>query len=171
MPGRSVGQWVRVGVSRSVAGGLVRPGVESLAAGARARLNWASQSQRLGRCRLRLRAGRVSLPGQHQTQDRPDTSTLRTPGLSLPSGPGEISPPEREKESAMETNRVNGHRHEVSEKLVNRGTFPCRLDMELCACGAKRWVDQDDNVAAPWQLVNLGQTREKVRKRSGAAST
>ena len=39
----------------------------------------------------------------------------------------------------METNRVNGHRHEVSEKLVNRGTFPCRLDMELCACGAKRW--------------------------------
>ena len=40
----------------------------------------------------------------------------------------------------MQTNRVNGHQHEVSEKLVNPGAFPCRLDMELCACGAKRWV-------------------------------
>ena len=57
--------------------------------------------------------------------------------------------------------QTNGHRHEVSEKRVNPATFPCRLDMELCACGAKRWVDQDGNVAAPWQLVNLGQTREK----------
>ena len=55
----------------------------------------------------------------------------------------------------MET---NGHQHEVSEKRVNPGVFPCRLDMELCACGAKRWVDQDGNVANPWQFINLGQT-------------
>ena len=33
----------------------------------------------------------------------------------------------------MQTNGIGGGRqHEVSEKLVNRGTFPCRLDMELC---------------------------------------
>ena len=28
--------------------------------------------------------------------------------------------------------------------------------MELCACGAKRWVNQDGNVATPWQFINLG---------------
>ena len=67
--------------------------------------------------------------------------------------------------------QTNGHRHEVSEKRVNPATFPCRLDMELCACGAKRWVDQDGNVAAPWQLVNLRTDERKVRKRSGTAST
>ena len=55
----------------------------------------------------------------------------------------------------METNRVNGHQHEVSEKRVNRGTFPCRLDMELCACGAKRWVNQKGRPATPWQFINL----------------
>ena len=59
----------------------------------------------------------------------------------------------------MQTNGVNGgHRHETSEKRVNRGTFPCRLDMELCACGAKRWVDQHANVATPWQFINLRAT-------------
>ena len=57
----------------------------------------------------------------------------------------------------MQKNRVNGgHQHEVSEKLVNRGTFPCRLDMELCACGAKRWVDLQGRPATPWQFINLG---------------
>ena len=38
---------------------------------------------------------------------------------------------------------------------MNPGTFTPRLDMELCACGAKRWVDQDGNVATPWQFINL----------------
>ena len=56
----------------------------------------------------------------------------------------------------METNGVNGHRHEVSEKLVNPGTFPCRLDMEICARGAKRWVDLQGRPATPWQFINLG---------------
>ena len=57
----------------------------------------------------------------------------------------------------METNGVNGgHQHEVSEKRVNRGTFPCRLDMEICACGARRWVDQNGTRATPWQFINLG---------------
>ena len=65
--------------------------------------------------------------------------------------------PELEKESAMEKNGVNGgHQHEVSEKRVNPATFPCRLDMELCACGAKRWVDLQGRPATPWQFINLG---------------
>ena len=56
----------------------------------------------------------------------------------------------------METNGVNGgHQHEVSEKRVNPGAFPCRLDMELCACGAKRWVDLQGKPATPWQFINL----------------
>ncbi len=59
----------------------------------------------------------------------------------------------------MQTNGVNGgHQHEASEKRVNRGTFTPRLDMELCACGAKRWVDQDGNVATQWQFINLRAT-------------
>ena len=59
----------------------------------------------------------------------------------------------------MQTNGVNGgHQHEVSKKRVNPGTFQCRLDLELCACGAKRWVDQDANVATPWQFINLRAT-------------
>ena len=62
----------------------------------------------------------------------------------------------------METNRVNGHQHEVSEKLVNRGTFPCRLDMELCACGAKRWVDLKGRPATPWQFINFRRGREET---------
>ena len=28
--------------------------------------------------------------------------------------------------------------------------------MEICACGAKRWVDQDGAPATPWQSINLG---------------
>ena len=71
--------------------------------------------------------------------------------------PGETSPPERAKESAMQTNGTGGgHQHEASEKRLAPGAFPCRLDTEVCACGAKRWVDQDGNVATPWQLTNLG---------------
>ena len=58
----------------------------------------------------------------------------------------------------MQAHGVNGgYRHEASEKLVNPATFPCRLDMELCACGAKRWVNLQGRPATPWQLVNLGQ--------------
>ena len=56
----------------------------------------------------------------------------------------------------METNNTNGgHQHEASEKRVNPATFPCRLDMEICACGAKRWVDLRGNPATPWQFINL----------------
>ena len=62
----------------------------------------------------------------------------------------------------MQKNGVNGdHHHEASKKRVNPATFPCRLDLELCACGAKRWVDQNGNVATPWQFINL------VTKRKG----
>ena len=28
--------------------------------------------------------------------------------------------------------------------------------MEICACGARRWVDQDGTPATPWQSINLG---------------
>ena len=28
--------------------------------------------------------------------------------------------------------------------------------MELCACGAKRWVDLQGRPATPWQFINLG---------------
>ena len=42
----------------------------------------------------------------------------------------------------MQTYGANGHQHEVSEKRP-------ALDIELCACGAKRWVDQDGAPATP----------------------
>ena len=54
----------------------------------------------------------------------------------------------------MRANGTNGgHQHEVTEKRLTPGTFPCRLDMELCACGAMRWVDQHENVATLWQFA------------------
>ena len=63
----------------------------------------------------------------------------------------------------MQKNGVNGsHQHEVSEKRVNRGTFSCRLDMELCACGAKRWVDLKGRPATPWQFINFRRGREET---------
>ena len=55
----------------------------------------------------------------------------------------------------MQTNGPNGHQHEVSEKRPPPGAFPCRLDMELCAYGAKRWVDLHGKPATPWQFINL----------------
>ena len=59
----------------------------------------------------------------------------------------------------MQKNGVNGgHRYEASEKRVNPGTFPRRLDMELCACGAKRWVDLHGKPATRWQFINLRAT-------------
>ena len=63
----------------------------------------------------------------------------------------------------MQTNGINGgHQHEVSEKRVNPGAFPCRLDMELCACGAKRWVDLKGRPATPWQFINFRRGREET---------
>ena len=57
----------------------------------------------------------------------------------------------------MQTNSANGHhQHEVFEKRLAPGAFPCRIDMDICACGAKRWVDQDGAPATPWQSINLG---------------
>ena len=56
----------------------------------------------------------------------------------------------------MHTNGVNGHQHEASEKRLAPGTFPCRLDMEVSTCGAKRWVDLQGRPATPWQFINLG---------------
>ena len=57
----------------------------------------------------------------------------------------------------MQTNSANGHhQHEVSEKRLAPGTFPCRIDMEICACGARRWVDQNSAPTTPWQFINLG---------------
>ena len=58
----------------------------------------------------------------------------------------------------MRTNGADkGHQHEVSEKRVNPDTFPCRLDMELCACGAKRWVDLQGRPVTPWRFLILRQ--------------
>ena len=56
----------------------------------------------------------------------------------------------------MQTNGADGHWREVSEKRLAPGTFTPRLDMEICACGAKRWVDLQGRPATPWQFINLG---------------
>ena len=56
----------------------------------------------------------------------------------------------------MQTNGANGHQHEVSEKRPAPGIFTTRVEMEICACGARRWVDQDGTPATPWQFINLG---------------
>ena len=56
----------------------------------------------------------------------------------------------------MQTNSANEHQHEVSEKRPPPGAFPCRLDMEICICGARRWVNQNGTPTTPWQFINLG---------------
>ena len=56
----------------------------------------------------------------------------------------------------MRTNSANEHQHEVSEKRPAPDIFTTRVDMEICACGAKRWVDQDGTPATPWQSIKLG---------------
>ena len=56
----------------------------------------------------------------------------------------------------MQTNGANGHQHEVSEKRPTPDIFTTRIDMEICICGARRWVDQDGAPATPWQFINLG---------------
>ena len=57
----------------------------------------------------------------------------------------------------METNGAKGgHQHEVSEKKPAPDIFTTRVEMEICACGARRWVDQDGAPATPWQSINLG---------------
>ena len=68
----------------------------------------------------------------------------------------------------MQTNGANGHQHEISEKRPAPGTFPCRIDMEICACGARRWVAQDSSPATPWQSINLG-TKPGVNEGAGVA--
>ena len=59
----------------------------------------------------------------------------------------------------MRTNGANEHQHEASEKKPAPGTFTTRVDMEICACGARRWVDQNGAPATPWQSINLGTKR------------
>ena len=67
----------------------------------------------------------------------------------------------------MQTNGVNGgYQHETSEKRVNPATFPCRLDMELCACGSKRWVDLQGRPATPWQFIHLGAKSIRIPPKS-----
>ena len=57
----------------------------------------------------------------------------------------------------METNGANGgHQHKVFEKRPSPGTLPHRLDIELCICGAGRWVGQNGAPATTWQFINLG---------------
>ena len=68
----------------------------------------------------------------------------------------------------MQKNGVNGgHQHEVSEKRLAPGAFPCRLDMELCACGAKRWVNLQGRPATPWQFINLNRSQGEMRRSMG----
>ena len=45
---------------------------------------------------------------------------------------------------------------ELSQRTPAPDIFTTRLDMEICACGARRWVDQDGTPATPWQSINLG---------------
>ena len=56
----------------------------------------------------------------------------------------------------MQTNSANDHQHEVFEKRPAPGIFTTRVEMEICACGARRWMDQDGAPATPWQFINLG---------------
>ena len=56
----------------------------------------------------------------------------------------------------MQMNGANEHQHEVSEKRPAPGIFTTRVEMEICAFGARRWVDQDGTPATPWQSINLG---------------
>ena len=56
----------------------------------------------------------------------------------------------------MQINGANEHQHEVSEKRPAPDIFTTRVEMEICACGAKRWMDQDGTPATPWQSINLG---------------
>ena len=56
----------------------------------------------------------------------------------------------------MHTNGANEHQHEVSEKKPAPDIFTTRVDMEICACGARRWVDQDGTPATPWKSIRLG---------------
>ena len=56
----------------------------------------------------------------------------------------------------MQINGANEHQHEVSEKRPAPDIFTTRVEMEICACGARRWVDQDGTPATPWQSINLG---------------
>ena len=56
----------------------------------------------------------------------------------------------------MQTNGANGHQHAVSDKRLTPGASPRRLNMEICACGARRWVDQNGAPATPWKFINLG---------------
>ena len=55
----------------------------------------------------------------------------------------------------MQTNGANDHQHEVSEKKLAPDIFTTRVEMEICACGAKRWVDQDGAPATQWRSINL----------------
>ena len=68
----------------------------------------------------------------------------------------------------MQTNGAGDHQHEVSEKKPAPDIFTTRVDMEICACGAKRWVDQDGTPATPWQSINLG-TKPGGDEGAGAA--
>ena len=61
----------------------------------------------------------------------------------------------------MQTNGANGHQHEVSEKGLAPGAFPCRLNMEICACRAKRWVDQNGDPRHPAAVHQTESTRRK----------
>ena len=68
----------------------------------------------------------------------------------------------------MQTNGANSHQHEVSEKRPTPDIFTTRLDIELCACGARRCVDQDGAPATPWRSINLG-TKPGGNEGAGAA--
>ena len=69
----------------------------------------------------------------------------------------------------MQTNSVNGHhQHQVSEKKPAPDIFTTRVDIEICACGARRWVDQDGTPATPWQSINLGTKKPAGNEGAGA---
>ena len=69
----------------------------------------------------------------------------------------------------MQTNSASGHhQHEVSEKRPAPDIFTTRVDMEICICGARRWVDQDGAPATPWQSINSG-TKPGGNEGAGAA--
>ena len=56
----------------------------------------------------------------------------------------------------MRMNSANDHQHEASEKRPAPDIFTTRVDIELCICEVRRWVDQNGAPTTPWQSINLG---------------
>ena len=94
----------------------------------------------------------------HRRSGLPPPPALREhPALPCPRARGgRQARRDRRRSRLCRQTSANEHQHEVSEKRPAPDIFTTRVDMEICACGARRWVDQDGTPATPWQSINLG---------------